>query len=377
MEDIAFQQGDEARRAAGVPCSARRDLGRRWESRGWCAPSCSSWRHAADVFSWRSPGGPARLTPTSRNAVVIVFARARCGPRQDAPCAAARRVGRGTPQTRLTRQAVRTALARAAVKCSCMSRLASCAVESWGVAAKSQHGRDLASACNRALRRRCGAIPRRCHRHGLSRPAAAGPARATRLLRGGCDVVLSASGGWGVRVIARDAFAPAVRRHRLGESGVYAQNGGTAAGPGISMARAAQGLDVDRPRISSASDRSACLQHGRQPFAMNAVAARVGMDRVRLQVLVLKHVADHRRLVGHAEFPGDGGNRTGRVSISPGPGRSAPRRCRGPSPASPLHDVILACAGRGGRKKSLPPMQSRSSAAMLVQRRGKAGKACA
>src|SRR5437879_13549823 len=51
------------------------------------------------------------------------------------------------------------------------------------------------------------------------------------------------------------------------------------------------------PRTSSASDRSAFLQHGRQPFGDDAVTARVGMDRVRLQVLVLTQVTAPRRIV--------------------------------------------------------------------------------
>src|SRR5207249_10340756 len=49
------------------------------------------------------------------------------------------------------------------------------------------------------------------------------------------------------------------------------------------------------PRTWSASDRSAFLQRSRQPFGDDSVAARIGMDGVRLQVLVLQHVADHRR----------------------------------------------------------------------------------
>src|SRR5713101_6634633 len=60
------------------------------------------------------------------------------------------------------------------------------------------------------------------HRHRLSRPAAAGP--ATRLLRGGCDVVLSPAEDGGYALIgARRVSWRLFDGIAWGEGGVYAQ----------------------------------------------------------------------------------------------------------------------------------------------------------
>ena len=159
-------------------------------------------------------------TPTSRNAVVIVFARAplpgrvktRLVPRLG-------EWGAARLQARLTRQAVRTALA---ARCGEVQLHVTPRIhapwKSWGVALESQHGRDLGERMYRAL------------------AAALRRYSAALLIGTDCPVLRPQD----LRRATR--FAPAVRRHRLERKRRLRADRGTAACPGIPMARAAQCL---------------------------------------------------------------------------------------------------------------------------------------
>src|SRR5688500_807662 len=61
------------------------------------------------------------------------------------------------------------------------------------------------------------------------------------------------------------------------------------------------------PRTWRASERSALLQLVGEALGDQAVAARVGVDRVGLEVRVAQHLADDAFLVRQAKFLGDGG----------------------------------------------------------------------
>jgi len=183
--------------------------------------------------------------------VVIVFARAplpgrvktRLVPRLG-------EWGAARLQTRLTRQAVRTALA---ARCGEVQLHVTPRIhapwKSWGVAAKSQHGRDLGERMYRALaaalRRYSAAllIGTDCP---VLRPQDL--RRATRLLRGGCDVVLSPAedGGYaliGARRVSRRLFDGIA----WSESGVYAQTAEQLLALGYRWRALRRVWDVDRP----------------------------------------------------------------------------------------------------------------------------------
>jgi len=131
-------------------------------------------------------------------------------------------MGRGTLQTRLTRQAVRTALA---ARCGEVQLHVTPRIhapwKSWGVPAKSQHGRDLGRRMYRLLAARFGAIPRRCSSARIvpfcGRRTAARDAAAPRRLRRRA----LASGGWGYATRRATRLSPRLMvEHRLARNAV-------------------------------------------------------------------------------------------------------------------------------------------------------------
>ena len=153
-------------------------------------------------------------------------------------------------QTRLTRQAVRTALA---ARCGEVQLHVTPRIhapwKSWGVALKSQRGRDLGERMYRALaaalRRYSAAllIGTDCP---VLRPQDL--RRATRLLRGGCDVVLSPAEDGGYALIgARRVSWRLFDGIAWGESGVYAQTVERLRALGYRWRALCRVWDVDRP----------------------------------------------------------------------------------------------------------------------------------